>query len=184
MLSELTGWDRRVDERSSVTLFHLFEDAIWRRTFADEMGEPLFSRFYEWARAERPAGLYAILDEAGSAWFDDIATIDRQETRDDILVLAAEDAATRAATDFASRRAWSEAHLAHFEHPLSGAFAGVVLQSRTGVGGWRLTRSIARAIIGCGRLPSGRFRRGGSCSMSASGTSLVWCFRPGNRVIH
>ena len=121
VLSELTGWDRRVDERSSVTLFHLFEDAMWRRTFADEMGEPLFSRFYEWAGAERPAGLYVILDEAGSAWFDDIATIDRRETRDDILVLAAEDAATRVATDFAARRAWSQAHLAHFEHPLSGA---------------------------------------------------------------
>jgi penicillin amidase len=123
VLSELAAWDRRIDEGRSVTLFHLFEDALWRRTFFDEMGEPLFSRFYEWAGAERPAGLYVVLDEADSPWFDDIATIDRRETRDDILVLAAEDAATRAATDFATRRAWSEAHLAHFQHPLGSAAA-------------------------------------------------------------
>ena len=75
VLSQLRAWDKRVDDRPVVTLYHLFEDQLWRRTFFDEMGDPLFSRFYEWAGAERPAGLYAILDDPGSRWFDDIATL-------------------------------------------------------------------------------------------------------------
>ena len=57
VLSQLRAWDGRVDDRPVVTLYHLFEDILWRRTFFDEMGDPLFSRFYEWAGAERPAGL-------------------------------------------------------------------------------------------------------------------------------
>jgi hypothetical protein len=50
------------------------------------MGDALFSKFYEWAGAERPAGLYAVLDEPQSKWFDDIGTVDRRETRADIFV--------------------------------------------------------------------------------------------------
>lgn len=123
VLTELRAWDRVMDQRPVVTLYHLFEDALWRRTFFDEMGDPLFDRFYEWAGAERPSGLFVILDDPTSRWFDDIATLGKRETRDDIFALAANDAATRLAGDFASRRAWSDGHIARFEHPLSGAAA-------------------------------------------------------------
>jgi penicillin G amidase len=122
-LSELRAWDRQMDQRPVVTLYHLFEDALWRRTFFDEMGDPLFNRFYEWAGAERPAGLYVLLDDPTSPWFDDIATLGRRESRDDIFVLAANDAGIRLAGDFARQRAWSDGHLARFEHPLSGGAA-------------------------------------------------------------
>lgn len=123
VLSELRAWDRRIDGRPVVTLYQLFEDALWRRTFFDEMGEALFNRFYEWAGAERPAGLYAMLDERTSPWFDDIGTIDRRETRHDIFVLAAEDAAIRFANEFNGDRRWTDVHTATFTHPLSAAFA-------------------------------------------------------------
>jgi len=86
------------------------------------MGDPLFSRFYEWAGAERPAGLYAILSEPTSRWFDDIATLGRRETRDDIFVLAAGDAADGLAGRF-SGVSWAAAHRAAFNHPLAAAAA-------------------------------------------------------------
>jgi penicillin amidase len=95
---------------------------LWRRYFFDEMGEPLFSRFYEWAGAERPAGLYAILDEPSSHWFDDIATLDRRETREDIFVLAAADAA-EGLTGVRASMTWADAHRASFTHPLGAAAA-------------------------------------------------------------
>jgi len=120
-LTELRRWDRRIDDRAVVTLYHLFEDALWRRIFADEMGEPLFSVFYEWAGAERPSGLYSVLHDAHSRWYDDIATLDRREDRDAILALAATDAGLRMQGDFASRRSWHQVHTAHFEHPLGAA---------------------------------------------------------------
>ena len=125
VLQQLRLWDRKVDDRTVVTLYELFEAALWRRTFYDEMGDPLFDRFYEWAGAERPAGLYAILDDANSRWFDDIATLGRRESREDIFVLAAIDAATRYAADFGGNRAWGDVHAARFVHPLSAGVAPI-----------------------------------------------------------
>jgi penicillin amidase len=121
VLQQLRAWDRQMDNRPIVTIYQLFEAALWRRTFFDEMGEQLFTRFYEWAGAERPAGLYAILDEANSRWFDDIATLGRRETRDHIFVLAATDAATAFRSQYDGNTPWGEAHAATFAHPLSGA---------------------------------------------------------------
>jgi penicillin amidase len=121
VLQQLRSWDRKIDNRPVVTLYQLFEHALWRRTFFDEMGDPLFDKFYEWAGAERPSGLYAILEDENSRWFDDIATLGRRETRDDIFVLAAADAATRFAGEFGGTTAWADAHRAHFNHPLSAA---------------------------------------------------------------
>lgn len=120
-LAALAAWDRVVDGRPIVTLYQAFEDALWRRTFADEMGVPLFEVFYQWAGAERPAGLYAIIDERQSRWFDDIATIEKRESRDDIYILAARDAAERVQAEFGSGRgrAWDRVHAVTFEHPLA-----------------------------------------------------------------
>jgi penicillin amidase len=123
VLQQLRAWDRKIDNRPIVTIYQLFESALWRRTFFDEMGEPLFRRFYEWAGAERPAGLYAILDDANSRWFDDIATLGRRETREHILVLAAIDAATQFANQYGGDTTWGQAHAAQFSHPLSAGAA-------------------------------------------------------------
>jgi penicillin amidase len=119
-LAALAAWDQVVDGRPVVTLYEAFEDAVWRRTFVDEMGEPLYRAFYQWAGGERPAGLFTIVDERQSRWFDDIATIDKRETRDDIFILAARDAAELVQAEYGggSGRAWDRVHAVTFEHPL------------------------------------------------------------------
>ena len=121
-LEQLRGWDKRVDNRPVVSLYELFEAALWRRIFLDEMGDELFNGFYQWAGAERPAGVYALLDDPSSRWFDDIGTIEQRETRDDIYVTAAADAAQQLSTDY-DNLSWSELHTARFDHPLSSAAA-------------------------------------------------------------
>jgi penicillin amidase len=125
VLQQLRLWDRKVDDRTVVTLYELFEAALWRRTFFDEMGDALFERFYEWAGAERPAGLYAILDDPEARWFDDIATLGRRETREDIFVLAAVDAATSFRADYGGRATWGQVHAARFSHSLASGAAPV-----------------------------------------------------------
>ena len=42
-LTELAAWNHVVDARPVVTLYEAFEDALWRRTFVDEMGSRFFS---------------------------------------------------------------------------------------------------------------------------------------------
>ena len=120
LLEQLAAWDRVVDARPVVTLYQAFEDALWRRTFFDELDEPLFSRFYEWAGAEKPAGLYSVIEDRGSRWFDDITTVEKRESRDDIFLLAIRDADEKLQADWGreSRRGWDRVHAAHFSHPL------------------------------------------------------------------
>lgn len=123
VLDLLAQWDRVVDARPVVSLYEAFEDAMWRRTFIDEMDEPLFMAFYEWAGAERFAGLHVVVGERQSRWFDDITTVDRRETRDEIMLLAARDAEDRLQADYGggAGRAWDQVHAARFEHPLGEA---------------------------------------------------------------
>jgi penicillin amidase len=120
LLERIGAWDRMVDARPVVGMYQAFEHALWHRTFFDELGEPLFNRFYEWAGAERMAGLYALLDDPRSRWFDDIGTIERRETREDIYLLAASDALERLRERYGAEDdwAWSRMHTARFDHPI------------------------------------------------------------------
>ncbi len=122
-LDELAMWDRIVDNRPIVSFYEAFEDAVWRRTFVDEMEEELFNRFYEWAGAEKPAGIYALVDDPQSTWWDDILTVERRETRDEVFLTAAEDAEIYLQNEWGgeSSRAWDQVHTARFTHPLGEA---------------------------------------------------------------
>ena len=121
-VKELRTWDRRVDERPVSLVYAAFEEALWRRTFADEMPAPLYDRFYRYAGRERNAGLHAVIHDPRSAWFDDRSTPDVIETRDDIVKAAAADALAglRARFGEPERWRWDDAHAVKFSHPLSG----------------------------------------------------------------
>jgi penicillin amidase len=124
-IDELRRWNGQVDDRPVVSLFHAFEHALWRRTFADELDARLFQQLFEYGLDERYVGVYSILDDPESSWWDDIATVDRRETRDDIMVLAAADAVLALQMKFGDRAAWSwsRLHAASFSHALGGGGA-------------------------------------------------------------
>jgi penicillin amidase len=121
-LELLRLWDRRVDGRPISTLYEVFEERLWSRTFADEMPEALYGRFYRYAANERFAGLHAIIEDPMSEWFDDRRTSDRRETRDDVARQAAADAMALLREGFGDEEnwGWSRLHAAHFSHPLAG----------------------------------------------------------------
>jgi penicillin amidase len=121
-VKELRDWDRRVDGGPLSLVYEAFEEALWRRTFADEMPASLFDRFYRYAANERFAGLHAVINDAQSPWFDDRSTAHRVETRADIAVRAAEDALIGLRSRFGERSTWrwDDAHAVKFSHPLSG----------------------------------------------------------------
>lgn len=118
VLERLKAWNRQIDAGEDTTLYEIFEDRLWHRAFNDDFADALFHRFYQWAGAERSAGLYAILADAGSRWWDDIGTVERRENRDEIYLLAADDAARAFAQLPAGSRGWDQVHAATFAHPL------------------------------------------------------------------
>jgi penicillin amidase len=120
--AELRAWDYRVDARSTSLLFEAFEEAMWRRTFADEMPDVLYGRFYRYTANERFGGLRPIIDQPNSLWFDDRSTPNTRETRDDIARAAAADAqaSLRARFGEPSTWRWDEIHAVKFSHALSG----------------------------------------------------------------
>ena len=123
-LEELSKWDRVVDNRPIVAFYQAFEDAVWRRTFVDEMEEPLFDKFYEWAGAEKYAGIYSLLDDPQNKWWDDILTVELKETRDDVFLTAAQDAEIYLRNEWGdeSDRDWGEIHGARFSHVIGNRF--------------------------------------------------------------
>ncbi len=123
-LEELSKWDRIIDNRPIVSYYQAFEDAVWRRTFVDEMEEPLFDKFYEWAGAEKYAGIYSIIDDPQSKWWDDILTVELKETRDEVFLTAAQDAEVYLRNEWGSEsnRGWEEIHGARFNHPMGSRF--------------------------------------------------------------
>jgi len=119
--AELRTWDRRVDHRPVALSFAAFEQALWRQTFADEMREPLYEQFYRYTANERFAGLYPIIADERSSWFDDRST-DVVETRKDIVARALADAVASLHARFGESPSWrwDEAHAVNFSHPLGG----------------------------------------------------------------
>ncbi len=99
-VNELRNWDRRVDHRPVALVYEAFEEALWRRTFADEMSAQLYERFYRYDARERLAGLHAVISDPRSQWFDDRTTPNVTETRDDIVKRAAADAGAVLRTRF------------------------------------------------------------------------------------
>ena len=141
-----------MDHRPEALVYEAFEEALWRRTFADEMSAPLYERFYRYNARERLAGLHAVISDPRSPWFDDRTTPVVTETRDDIVKLAADDAlaALRARFGEPARWRWDEAHGVKFSHPLAG-------------GGWVLDWFFSR-----GPVPVG----GGSTTVNKTTTDL------------
>ena len=125
-IGRLRLWDRQVDGRPVVTLYQAFVRALWRRTFADELNATVFKELFEYGASERYVGLDAIIDDATSRWWNDIATLDRRESRDDIVLLAASDAVIQLRTTFGQEAnwAWDRVHTVTFRHALgAGGFA-------------------------------------------------------------
>jgi penicillin G amidase len=120
VIQRLRLWDRQVDGRPVVALYQAFLRAMWRRAFADDLPPAVFKDFFEYGLSERYVGLHTILDDPNSRWWNDIATLDRRESRDEIVLLAAGDAmrAMRAKFGDESGWSWDRLHALRFRHPL------------------------------------------------------------------
>jgi penicillin amidase len=119
---ELRQWRCEVDGGAASAFYEAFEEALWRRTFADDMSPALYDRFYRYAANERFAGLHIIINDPDSPWFDDRSTPNVRERRDDVARLAASDARAVLNRLFGASSSWhwDRMHAVKFSHALSG----------------------------------------------------------------
>ncbi len=118
-LELLRAWDGRSGRESAgAALFEAFHLHLVDLTFGDELGEQLLDR----ARGNLRVALVNLLEEENSPWFDDVTT-PQVETRDEILLLALEDAVEEL-TETLGRNMdkwrWGELHTATFENQSLG----------------------------------------------------------------
>jgi len=118
-LELLRTWDRRADRDSAgAALFEAFRLHLIDLTFGDELGEQLLGQ----ARSSVSVALVDFLADEPSPWFDDVTTPE-VETRDEVLLLALEEAVEELTEtlgrDMDNWR-WGDLHTATFENQSLG----------------------------------------------------------------
>jgi penicillin amidase len=127
----LRDWDY-VDLKDAVapTIFQSVYRHFALRTFRDELGDAvsaqMFGNYYFWV-----VRLETMVAEGDSAWFDDVTTAERTETRDDLFHLATQDTIREFAPRYLNDPRgwkWGRVHHMAFTNPLrpSGFLSGIL----------------------------------------------------------
>jgi penicillin amidase len=118
-LTLLRDWDgRAVRDSAGAVIFEAMRNHMIDKIFADELGGQLLSR----TRGNLMDALVNLISDPASHWFDDKST-SSIESRDEILVLALEDAVeelTKALGRNMSNWRWGDLHVAIFENQTLG----------------------------------------------------------------
>lgn len=166
----LDTWDERYDVAShAAVLFDQFQAALTRRTW-DELALPGETR-----RLATPgsAMLAVLMRDASSPWWDDRATPERLETRDDIVLAALRDAWTASRTRFGNDPSdwrWGDVRRVHIHHLLRlPGFGRESLSVQSGPGtlspseangthgaSWRFVVELGPEIRAWGTYPGGQ----------------------------
>lgn len=117
----LTGWDfRDQPEAAAPLIFQAVYHRFARLVFRDELGEPLtdamLANWYFWQ--ER---LGEMVESNDARWFDDTATPDVRESRDDLFRRAAREVSRELGARYRSAPEgwqWGKAHQVEFVNPL------------------------------------------------------------------
>ena len=119
----LESWDRFVSAESvEATVFNAFVTKLVGNTFADELGAKIVDEFFKDLYVSIPVQwLIRYIDEPDGGFWDDVATKDRRETRDDVIVKSMKDALEQIRGKFGTNEkkwAWGLVHRMPIKHPL------------------------------------------------------------------
>lgn len=119
----LEAWDRFVSVGSvEATVFNAFVTKLIENTFTDELGAKIVDEFFKDLYVSIPVQwLIRYIDEPDGGFWDDVATKDRRETRDDIIVKSMKDALEQIRGKFGKNEkkwAWGLVHRMPIKHPL------------------------------------------------------------------
>jgi len=122
-LGLLTAWDGTLTKQSpAASIFEAFYGAFIENVFADEMGEDLFSEFFEASMLPRFA-VDNIWNKGSSDWCDDVTTPDIKETFTDMVQKSFKDAVAQLQEAYGhnpEKWEWGKIHRLTLKHPMGG----------------------------------------------------------------
>jgi penicillin amidase len=116
----LRSWDGHMAESAGAAIYQAFYLKLLENTFKDELGEELYAEFLDFVEFGYSGGIYSIIDDPASAWWDDSSTApveDRtamfqRSLEDAIALLESQQGASPGKWN------WGTLHGIVFEHPL------------------------------------------------------------------
>jgi penicillin amidase len=73
-LALLRRWDGRMEAGPAPAIYQAFYVRLLENTFKDDLGDELFAEFLEFLEIGYPGGIYNIIEDPSSAWWDDSRT--------------------------------------------------------------------------------------------------------------
>lgn len=118
--SLLRTWDGKMGQGAAPALYQAFYVRLLANTFQDDVGDALYPDFLDFVEMGFPGGIYAIIDDPNSVWWDN-RTTPAVEDRKAIFMQSFGEAiallGTRQGQD-PSGWDWATMHGVLFEHPL------------------------------------------------------------------
>ena len=118
--SLLRTWDGKMGRGAAPALYQAFYVRLLANTFQDDVSDALYPDFLDFVEMGHPGGIYAIVDDPNSEWWDN-RTTPAVEDRKAIFMQSFEEAVallgTRQGQD-PSGWDWAALHGVLFEHPL------------------------------------------------------------------
>ncbi len=116
----LRTWNGQMSDGGAPALYQACYIKLIENTFQDELGEELYLELLEFLELGFPGGLYSVIDDPSSAWWDDRST-PAVEDRNTIFARSLNEAvAMLTELQGADPEAWdwAQLHGVEFEHPL------------------------------------------------------------------
>jgi penicillin amidase len=148
-IEQLRSWNGQMTDGPGPAIYQALYRKLLENTFEDEMGADLFPAFLDFLEIGHAGGLYAVLDDPASPYWDDRGTPE-VESRERILLRSLDEAVTLLASvsgDDVRGWNWRTLHAVRFEHPMGKEDPLAWLFSRGPVGFGGSTFTVANAVV-------------------------------------
>jgi penicillin amidase len=145
----LRSWNGQMTDGPAPAIYQALYVKLLENTFQDELGEEVFSSYLEFLELGYPGGIYAVLDDAASPFWDDRRT-PAVEDRDGVFLESLDEAVQILGSlqgDDVSGWDWRRLHGVTFPHPLGAEEPGSLLFSRGPVPFGGSTFTVANAVV-------------------------------------
>jgi len=148
-IEKLRNWNGQMTEGPAPAIYQALYRRLIENTFEDEIGEELFPSYLDFLELGHSGGLYAVLDDDLSLYWDDRGTPE-VENRERVFLKSLGEAVELLSSrqgDDVNGWDWRSLHEIHFEHPMGSQEPLEWLFSRGPVPFGGSTFTVANAVV-------------------------------------